>query len=124
MRSVRAAGYALLLQTTAAFAAAMQPASTPPAVPVAVRQTSDRNVSRVIEQRSSVVSIDRSRTVTQGATTVTEVVRIGPDPAPVAVSQAGRVNSAVTFQEGSAPRLSLHQAGASNSSRTIQHEIP
>lgn len=121
MRSVRAAGSALLLQTTAALAAGAQPA---PAPPIAVHQTSDRNVSRVIEQRSSVVSIDRSRTVTQGATTVTEVVRIGPDPAPIVVSQAGLVNSAVTFQQGSAPRLSLRQLGASNSSRTIQHEIP
>ncbi|MGU3539193.1 hypothetical protein [Methylobacterium sp. A54F] len=59
-----------------------------------------------------------------GRTTVTEILEIGPDPAPLAIHQAGLVNRARVYQRGTNPNLDLRQVGARNGVTVRQVSMP
>lgn len=93
------------------------------AAPLSIVQGSQRNVVSVIQERSSILSIDRNRTASNGRTTVTEIVQIGPDPASVQIRQNGTVNWSRVFQQGRNTMLDLQQDGSFNRAVTIQRNL-
>jgi hypothetical protein len=91
---------------------------------VAVQQTSARNYVYVIQERNPFYSRSSTLTATTGRTTVTEIVAIGPDPAPVSIGQTGLVNRATVYQLGAMPNLDVRQQGAVNVVRSQQVAMP
>jgi hypothetical protein len=91
---------------------------------VAVQQTSARNYVYIIQERNPFYSRSSTLTATTGRTTVTEIVAIGPDPAPLIVSQTGLVNRATVYQLGATPNLDVRQQGAVNVARSQQVAMP
>lgn len=106
------------------FALVTVVSSTASAAPINVQQNNAQNVVSVIQQRSTMIAIDRSVTASNGRTTVTEIVRIGPEPDPVRIQQSGIVNLSSVYQQGRSPRLDLLQQGQVNRERTFQYHIP
>ncbi|WP_123834405.1 hypothetical protein [Methylobacterium currus] len=91
---------------------------------VAVQQTSARNYVYVIQERNPFYSRSSTLTATTGRTTVTEIVAIGPDPAPLSIRQTGVANRATVYQLGAAPNLDIRQQGAVNAVRNQQTAMP
>lgn len=106
------------------FASLAAVPSAASAAPLSIQQGSPRNIVRIIQQRSAIVSIDRSVTASNGRRTITEIVRIGPDPDPVRIQQSGISNYSAVFQQGRDPKLELNQQGEVNRERTLQYAIP
>ncbi|UHC16874.1 hypothetical protein LRS73_02830 [Methylobacterium currus] len=91
---------------------------------VAVQQTSARNYVYVIQERNPFYSRSSTLTATTGRTSVTEIVAIGPDPAPLSIRQTGVANRATVYQLGAAPNLDIRQQGAVNAVRNQQTAMP
>lgn len=94
------------------------------AAPLSVVQSSPANSLHLIQQRSTVLSIDRSVTASDGRRTITEITQIGPDPAPVRVRQSGLSNLVRSVQQGRDPVLDLRQDGPLNRALSVQTIIP
>ena len=91
---------------------------------LAVQQNSSRNYVYVIQARSPFHTHNQTITATTGNTTVTEIIAIGPDPAPLSVNQAGVINRASIYQRGTAPNLDVRQDGMRNVVRSQQYSMP
>jgi hypothetical protein len=91
---------------------------------LSVQQNSTRNYLYVIQARSPFHTRSSTLTATTGRTTVTEIVAIGPDPAPLSVAQTGLTNRAAVYQLGLAPNLDIRQQGAVNAVRAQQVAMP
>jgi hypothetical protein len=104
------------------LAAAAVPARAGSAI--AIQQSSATNIAHVIQEQSSVVSINHSATASNGSTTVTDVVQIGSAIGSLSVAQQGRTNQLDAFQQGAHPKIQVQQSGVSNTSRYTQIEIP
>jgi hypothetical protein len=113
---------ACLLSCTASWA--LLHAGLAEAQAVTVQQSSARNYVYVIQERNPFHSRSITLTATTGRTTVTEVVAIGPDPAPVSISQTGSANRATVYQLGAMPNLDVRQQGAVNVVRSQQVAMP
>lgn len=98
--------------------------SSPEAAPLNIVQTAPTNIVTIIQQRNSVISIDRQVTASTRNVTVTEITRIGPDPVPVKATQTGSANVFRAIQQGREPTLDLRQTGSSNRSQIVQTIIP
>lgn len=99
-------------------------AGTAGAQGLAVQQDSARNYLYVIQARSPFHTRSYTLTATTGRTTVTEIVAIGPDPAPLSVAQAGLANRASIYQLGTAPNLDVRQQGVLNAVSARQVSMP
>ncbi|MGX7706276.1 hypothetical protein [Methylobacterium sp. Gmos1] len=91
---------------------------------LAVQQGSARNYVYVIQERNPFYSRSSTLTATTGRTTVTEIVAIGPDPAPLSISQTGLTNRATVYQLGAMPNLDVRQQGVVNVVRSQQVAMP
>ncbi|AWN48626.1 hypothetical protein DK419_21580 [Methylobacterium terrae] len=91
---------------------------------LSVQQASTRNYLHVIQARSPFHTRSYTLTATTGHTTVTEIVAIGPDPAPLSVAQTGLANRASVYQLGVAPNLDVRQQGVVNAVRAQQIAMP
>lgn len=94
------------------------------AAPLNVVQNAPSNALTLIQQRNTVLSIDRNVTVSDGRRTITEITQIGPDPAPVRVRQSGVSNLVRSVQQGRDPMLDLKQNGALNRAVSVQLFMP
>lgn len=91
---------------------------------ITLQQTSARNSVYVIQERSPFHTHESTLTASDGRTTATEIIAIGPDPLPLGVSQTGAINRATIYQRGTAPNLDVQQNGALNHVRSQQHAMP
>ena len=98
--------------------------SCPQAAPLNIVQTAPTNIATVIQQRNSVITINRQVTASNRNVTVTEITQIGPDPVAVKATQTGSANVFRAVQQGREPNLDLRQTGPSNRSETYQAIIP